>query len=306
MFLVRLFLIGVITIGTYLTLTVAYASAQDTEIAVSPIPEEQVAGSTTPPTAIQAFGGDLEKAIDEALAGTTGTYAVVVKDLRTGKTYTKNENTSFETASLYKLWVMGETYRQIADGTLTEETGMKNSVTELNKIFNLASESAELKEGDISLTVKDALEKMITVSDNYAAYLLMTKVKTSNVRSFVEKNNFSHSSIGPDPKTTASDMALFLEKLYKNELGSKESTEKMLGLLSRQRLNDRIPKYLPKSVKTMHKTGELGGMKHDVGIVSGPTGDYIIVLMSDSNNPQAAAQRLAKVSENVYKYFEQQ
>ena len=53
----------------------------------------------------------------------------------------------------------------------------------------------------------------------------------------------------------------------------------------------------------MHKTGELGGMKHDVGIVSGPSGDYIIVLMSDSNNPKAAAERMAKVSENVFNYM---
>lgn len=303
MLLVRFLLITVIAVGTYLTLDVAYASAQDTKIAVSPIPDEEVAGDTTAGTTLQLFDDQLDKSINEALAGTNGTYAIIIKDLRTGKTYTKNEHESFETASLYKLWVMAETYRQVADGTLTEETGMKNSVESLNKIFNISSESAELQEGEISLTVKQALEKMITISDNYSAYLLMTKIRTSSVRSLLESQNFSSSSIGPEPKTDPADMALFLEKLYRNELGTREHTEKMLDLLGKQQLNDRIPKYLPKGIKVMHKTGELGRMKHDVGIVSGPSGDYIIVLMSDSNNPQAAAERLAKVSENVYNYM---
>jgi len=303
MLLVRLFLIMVIAVGTYLTLDIAYASAQDTKIAVSPIPNEQVEEDTAVQATPQFFDDSLGQAVDEALSGTSGTYAVFIKDLQTGRTYTKNERESFEAASLYKLWVMVETYRQIAEGKLTEETGMKNSVEALNKIFDIASESAELKEGEISLTVKQALEKMITVSDNYAAYLLMTKIRTSNVKLFLESNNFFNSSIGSEPKTTASDMALFFEKLYRNELGTRENTEKMLDLLARQQLNDRIPKYLPKNIRVMHKTGELGGVKHDVGIVAGPSGDYIIVLMSDSNNPQAAAERLAKVSESVYNYM---
>lgn len=287
-------------------LDVAYVSAQDTKIAVSPIPKEEVAGSSSSQLPVLIFDESLGKSIDDALSGTSGTYAVIVKDLRGGKVYSKNENEAFLTASLYKLWVMAETYEQIAEGKITEENEMSNSVENLNKTFKLASESAELKEGNISLTVKQALEKMITVSDNYAAYLLMTKIKTSNVKSFIERNNFSHSSIGSDPKTTATDMALFLEKLYRQELGTKEHTEKMLNLLARQQLNDRIPKYLPENITVMHKTGELDGVKHDVGIVSGPSGDYIIVLMSESDDPKAAAERLAKVSEVVYKFMETQ
>src|SRR5690606_32834590 len=171
--------------------------------------------------------------------------------------------------------------------------------------FDIASESAELTEGGFDMTVADALREMITVSHNYAAYMLTIKIKTSNVKSFLETHGFKHSSVGPEPKSTASDIALFFEKLYRGELGTPEHTQKMLDLLAEQKLNDRIPKYLPKDVTVMHKTGELNRVKHDAGIVSTPTGDYLIVLMSDSSNQHQAAERLANISKNVYEYMEE-
>jgi beta-lactamase class A len=305
MILVRLLLVVVIAIGTYLTLDVAYASAQVTKIAASPIPSENVAGATTSAEAIELpiFDPELGRKIDDALAGTTGTYAVVVKDLNTGATYTKNADRVYDTASLYKLWVMAETYHQIAEGKFTEDTKVSGTVEALNKSFGIASESAELKEGGFTMTVKEALEKMITVSHNYAAYMLTQKIKTANMKTFLTDNGLTHSQVGPDPKTTASDMELFFDKLSKKELGTPENTQKMLELLAGQKMNDRIPKYLPKDIRVMHKTGELDRVKHDVGIVSTPNGDYILVLMSDSSDQLAAAERLANISKGVYEYM---
>ena len=63
----------------------------------------------------------LEKVVTDALAGTRGNYAVVVWNLKTGEKYFSNEEKVFDAASLYKLWVMAETYRQIDAGKLSEE-----------------------------------------------------------------------------------------------------------------------------------------------------------------------------------------
>lgn len=303
MVLVRFILITVIAIGTFLTLHVAYASATPKAILASPIPNEFVAGASTAATETVPFDAELGKSIDDALAGTRGNYAVIVKDLTTGATYSKNSERTYPTASLYKLWVMAETYHQIEEGKLDEEASMSANVESLNKAFGIASESAELQEGSFAMSVSEALEKMITVSHNYAAYMLTQKIKTSNMKTFLETNGLTHSKVGPDPESTASDMALYLEKLYTGKLSSEEHTKKMLDLLAGQKLNDRIPKYLPKGTKVMHKTGELDRVKHDVGIVSGPKGDYIIVLMSDSGDQLAAAERLANISKNVYDYM---
>lgn len=43
----------------------------------------------------------------------------------------------------------------------------------------------------------------------------------------------------------------------------------------KQKINDRIPKFLPKEVVVAHKTGDMDYFEHDVGIVYTPKGDYI-------------------------------
>ena len=79
----------------------------------------------------------------------------------------------------------------------------------------------------------------------------------------------------------------------------------MIDVLKRQRLNDRIPRYLPKNIEVAHKTGELLGAKHDAGIVFASNGDYIIVVLSKTNNSADAVEKIAKFSEEIYKYFEE-
>lgn len=253
------------------------------------------------PTKIVPSG--LSRVITESLAGTKGTYAIAIKNLKTGEEYFQNEHLIFDTASLYKLWVMLTVYSQLKDGTIKEETTLRDSVENLNRRFAIASDSAELKEGAIAMTVNEALTRMITVSHNYPALLLSSRVRLTNVNAQLLKYNLTESKLNPS-KSTAFDIAKFYELLYKGELIDRDNSNKMIALLTRQQLNDRIPKYLPKDIKVAHKTGELDQVKHDAGIVySKESGDYIIVMMSRSTNPLQAAERQALLSKDIYDYF---
>lgn len=245
----------------------------------------------------------LKQVVTASLTGTKGTYAVAIKNLATGETYVQNEHRIYQTASLYKLWVMLTVFDQIKQGKLKKDTILKDSVQSLNKRFNIASEEAELTEGTVTLSVNDALEKMITVSDNYAALLLTAHVRLSTVNQELVAYDFSESKLDP-PMATAADILKFYEKLYNGELIDKTNSQEMLDLLLRQQINDRIPKYLPDAVQIAHKTGELDGFKHDAGIVYTKNGDYIIVLLSRSDDPLAAAEREALLSKDVYNYFQ--
>lgn len=249
---------------------------------------------------------EIETIVKEETQKHDGTYAVAIKNLKTGEEFFMDENKRFSSGSLYKLWVMAETYRQIDEGKFTLDTKMSDSVSNLNKRFGIASESAELKEGDISQTVQQALTQMITISANYPAYLLSSKVGTKNVRQFLVDNALSDSNVGSittEPYTTPRDTFLFFEKLYKKELVSQKASEEMLELLKKQTLNDRIPKYLPKNTEVAHKTGELFGNKHNAGIVFSPKGDIIIVLFSKTKNETKAAEVEAQISKRVWEYF---
>lgn len=246
----------------------------------------------------------LERIVKNDLIDNETEFGVFIKNLKTGEKYSFNENKKFQSASLYKLWVMGTAFEKIEAGEIKESDVLKDKIELLNEKFKIATEEAELKEGDIESKIDNAIYRMITISDNYSALLLTSKIRNANISSFLEKNGFIQSKLGSPPTTTAADIALFFEKLYKGEVVSKDSSLKMIDILKRQRLNDRIPKYLPEIVGVAHKTGELNGSKHDAGIIFSKQGDYILVVLSQGKDPSYSAERIANFSKKVFTYFE--
>lgn len=248
----------------------------------------------------------LKGVIENALSESQGRYGIVIKNLKTGENYNLNEHQKFEAGSLYKLWAIALTLEQINQGILKEDQILRGEVKILNEKFGIDESQAELKEGDIEMTVSQALNQMISISHNYAALLLSEKLKNSRLAEFLKKQKFDESSISDSldpPQTTASDIALFYEKLYQGKLVDQPSSQKMIDLLKKQNLNDGIPKNLDKDVAVAHKTGDIGWFKHDGGIIFAKNGDYIIVILSESDSPAAAQERIAQISKAVYEYF---
>lgn len=257
---------------------------------------------------IKPLKPSLRSIVEQSLVGSEGRYGIVIKNFKTGESYQLNEHQVFTAGSLYKLWVMGTAFQKIKDGDLKEDEDLSEKIEALNEEFNIAPEDVELQTGNISLTVIQALEQMITISHNYAALLLTKRIKLSSVKVFLKENGFAQSQLGIDadtdfPVTTPFDIALFYEKLYKKELVAPLQADKMIELLQNQKLNDGLSKYLPSEVKIAHKTGEIGWFKHDAGIVYSVNGDYLIVILSESDSPAGAQEKIALLSKAVYDYF---
>lgn len=249
---------------------------------------------------------ELEPLVQKALGDTSGVYGISIHDLQTDESYSLNAHRSFTSASLYKLWVMATVFEQIEKGELTENTPLHGNISALNEKFGIASDSAEMTEGEVDFTVASALNQMITISHNYAAMLLTERVQLSNVKAFLETHGLRESKVGTAtslPQTTAADVSLFFEKLLNGELANKEHTQEMLTLLKSQRLNGKLPKYLPEDTVIAHKTGELYLFTHDAGIVYTPQGNYIIAILSETPDPQVAVEKIATISKIVYEYM---
>ncbi len=251
---------------------------------------------------------ELKQVVDTSLKNSKGSYAIAIHNLKTGQEYRLNEHRIFNTASLYKVWVMTIVTNQLQNNLLKHDQVLTEDVKVLNEFFDIPEESAQQTTGTISYSVEDALDKMITISDNNSSLLLTEKITRAAVRNFLKDAQLEESVGGEKgklPKTTASDMNLFFEKLYKGQLADASHTNDMIALLKRQQLNDVIPKYLPNTISIAHKTGEIDEFAHDAGIIYTPFGDYIFIGLSESGSPPDAEDRLARVSEAVYNYFKQ-
>jgi len=219
----------------------------------------------------------LEEAIRARLPSDLGTFGVAVVDLRGGRTAYVNPDEVFETASLYKLFVMVELFRQRQQGTLSfSERGITAN-----------------------------LEAMITVSDNDAAEALWRRVGIANINATMRRLGLPRSQVAYVSTTTPREMSYLLERIALLRVVDAESSAEMIRVMGRQRINDRLPVGLPEGTYVAHKTGDLGAMTHDAGIVFAPFGPFVIVTLNkDTSDVYASRTVESDVARAAYEYLE--
>ena len=79
---------------------------------VSPVPENYVAPKPAIPL-LRNRNEELKNVVEKSLEGTTGKYAIVIKNLKNGTYYAQNENDVMHAASLYKMWLAALVFEKI-------------------------------------------------------------------------------------------------------------------------------------------------------------------------------------------------
>ncbi len=175
------------------------------------------------------------------------------------------------------------------------------------------------KPGGSVFTVEELIEPMITESDNTATNLLIDYIGFDTLGMYFKKIGLKNTNIarkmldfrerrkGVENYTTAEDMAFVLEELYRSNFINKEISKQCLLLLGQQKINDRIPRKLPKKGAFIaHKTGLERYVCHDVGIVYTQKGNFLIcVLVKHKNKFAKPAKRfISEIALLVYNYYQ--
>jgi beta-lactamase class A len=236
----------------------------------------------------------------------SGESAVIIKDLRNQKIIiSTNAGQQYAAASMIKLPLMAVIFKAVDEGRLS-----------LNQEFvfrraDITGGSGVIKGmgTPVSLSLKKIMECMITESDNTASNKIINTLGFDYINSEFRSlgltgtvlrrrmMDFSGRKRGVENYTTASDLSFLLEKIYNKELINQGASEIMLSFLKRQKINDRLPLYLPKECVCAHKTGLERGVVHDAGIVFSNCGNYIIcVLTKDVKDYKTAKKYIARLS----------
>jgi len=242
----------------------------------------------------------LQELLERTLHGESATFGVVVQHLETGEAAAVHADRRYETASLYKLAVLQEVYRQHQHGELPWSSVL--TVTERHLGLELVSPWAY---SGRTISVAEARDLMITLSDNTAGALLWTRVGQTRINQSLTEIGLADTRLDWESYTTPTDMARFFLLAYRGELVDRESSGEMLDLLARQRINDRLPRLLPGSTRVAHKTGELPGLTHDVGIIYGPSGPFVLAVLTEWRAGGAPNAAIARLARQVYDYFEE-
>ncbi len=244
-----------------------------------------------------------------------GEAGIVVKDLETGWELSYEKNKLFPSASLVKIPLMAACFLAADQGRIKLDRNIA-----LKSVDKLTG-SGVLKDmpAGTTFSIERLTGLMIYDSDNTATNivtnLLSIDYLNSTFKAFGLKDTELSRKIadyrlrdrGIENYTTAEDMALLLEKIYRRTLGNKHVSDQCISMLKLTRMNDRIPKYLPVDITIAHKTGLENGVCHDAGIVFTRKGNFLICVLTKHANSNSIISKefIAKVALHTYTYFEQ-
>jgi beta-lactamase class A len=249
-----------------------------------------VLGGLIPGAPAAAGTADLVQHLDQLVGAFSGGAGLWISDPNASTSaalYSHDADEPIITASLYKLAVMAEAERRVATGELTYASTITIEPEDI-------TEDGSFELAGTELTLDEALEAMITISDNGAALALWHVLGAENINAMLTRAGIKNFHVfldwNEDNVATPRAVGTLLALLAKRQLISAAASDRMLARLARQQINDRLPAGLPQGVVVAHKTGNLPGLTHDAGIIFTPSGPRVVVAMTwDADEPDAYA-----------------
>ena len=164
-------------------------------------------------------------------------------------------------------------------------------------------------------SIYDLAKVMIQDSDNTATNMLMAKIGSMNdINAALKSWGIKHTHVQtwlPDLTgtnyTTAEDMAQMLYNISEdtNSFLNVNSQSDIINIMGKVKNTSLIKAGLPEGVDFIHKTGDIGTMLGDAGIVYLPSGQrYIVVILAKRpHNDVNGRLYIQEASKIIYNYM---
>jgi LysM repeat protein/beta-lactamase class A len=242
------------------------------------------AGPTPKPAPSEVTAGLAARVIGAArlVAGADARIGIAGHNLVSGQRLSIAGDQSFPAASVDKLPLLVEAYRQIAGGKMLTD-----------------AQQADLR-------------SMVVMSDNDAANRLLELFGARGVNANLQAlglggtrlvNPFGSVPVnaGAANVTTPADMVRLMDLLASEQLVSVQASREMRALLAQSQDGSKLRRGLPTDAKLAHKSGWYDGVANDVGIVSQGGNSYVIAVFTDGiANAETANQTIAAVAKTVH------
>ena len=230
-------------------------------------------------------------------------------DLDTGAYIDLNGSQALPAASTIKVPILIAFFQDVDAGKIS----LEDPLTLRQEDIADGSGNMQYDNPGKSYTALETATKMITISDNTATNMLVERLGGA------EALNQRFASWGltetairnklPDLEgtntTSPKDLGNLMAQVNQGQLVSLRNRDRLLGIMQRTENNTLLPKGLGEGATIAHKTGTIGSMLGDAGIVEVPTGKRYIaaVMVKRPNNDERADELIRQFSSKVYQYF---
>ena len=240
----------------------------------------------------------------EKLPGSIGFY---YKDMGSGEELAWKAELPVEAASVIKVLVMAEAFRQREEGRI-DFSAMVTVPPEMKKP---SCGALTYMHDGLRVQIIDLVTLMIILSDNTATNMLIDLLGKDRINDMIASMGLSGTVLnrklfepelaakGIKNYISAGDLGHVMELLLRGELVSKEASAEMLRILGDQRLNGKMPFFLhSEGIRCAHKTGEDDGITHDVGVIFAESPRIFCFVSERTNVPEAerTIQDMARIA----------
>ncbi len=233
---------------------------------------------------------------------------VVFLDLQTGDYVDFNGDKVYATASIIKLPILIAFFQAVDAGTirLDETWTMTRDV--------IVGESGEFQDLPVNsrIPAQSVIDKMITISDNTATNMVIKRLGgIAAVNQRFQQMGLSNTRLRdwlPDVEgsntTTPKDLVQLLVMLDRQSLLSPSSQANALDILRRVKNRKLLAAGIGPGATIAHKTGYIGSLLGDAGIIEMPNGKrYIAAVIVANDREDSAWDFIPQVSSMAYTYF---
>src|SRR3989344_2847045 len=207
-----------------------------------------------------------------------GDISIYYKNLTTEETILIDADKTYYMASLYKVIL---------------------SLFILDKIKNEELKLTD-KVGSSSATIEQALDKIITESNNEYAEALADHYTWQTIADDMRAKLGIKFNLGKNLEISVKNVGILFEDIALSLKVTGDQSSYLLNLLKDQKKISKLPKYLPESIYSHNKTGEFEDFSHDAGIFYTPKANYILVFMSKTKLPGVTNEQMALMSKEIY------
>lgn len=234
---------------------------------------------------------------------------VFMFDLDTGAYLDINGDLTFAAASMIKVPILVAFFQDVDAGKIR----LDEKLTLTKAVIGSGSGGMQYQPLGTKFTALDTATQMIIHSDNTATNMIIARlggIAALNQRfhSWGLKVTQLHNPL-PDlagtNTTSPRDLANLMGLVNQGELMSLRSRDRLLDIMRRTVTNTLLPRGLGKGATIAHKTGDIGSLVGDVGLIDMPSGKrYIAVAMVRRPHNDSRAQELIRqISRTTYQAF---
>jgi beta-lactamase class A len=234
---------------------------------------------------------------------------VFVMDLATNAYVDLNGEATFPSASMIKVPILIAFFQDVDAGKIR----LDESLVVRKELVGTGSGEMQYAEPGTKYSALDVATKMIIISDNTATNMLIARLggiralnqrfKSWGLRTTVI-NNLLPDLEGTNT-TSPKELAFLLERISQGDLVSMQSRDRILDIMRRTENASQLRQGLGAGATIAHKTGDIGSLIGDTGLVDLPNGKrYIItVMVKRAFNDDRAYDFVSQLSRLTYLYF---